>query len=461
MDHSTKPKKLRTACDVCHQAKMKCSGGRPCDGCRDSGYDCSYSVSNRIGRPKGTKNKRTLERLNRQNADHDAGHSPNIPSSHPVSMSRQSTSCLESSLSTTPTFSDDISIDAMLGTNSDISYPLSNDLGQIQFPDPVDVWCDLDGLGSIASTNGTTSPMKVPNTHQQSPFLKGDISLSPAFDAAGHFPGAVSQPSSYGAAAYMSPPGSSRRSSDRDTSITISSNLSRFDSTESGSSTASNTCRCLEHNAELFCRLKELEQRHIVPRIDVVLVSAQQALVPWKNVIECRICRDDDNQEVLLLSAMSIRSVLRRLQSLLMESRGQDPFSGSSSPATPFSQRMSPADKNGEIKSTIGIYEITGEERTAVTDLLVSRTLDRIRYTLMRFKERLDNLRNKKMMMPTTMRQAVSSYTYDEEGDGNDSLGGYGRGIEDLEHLEQVWRNLESTVQRLVRAIRSGTATPI
>lgn len=47
-------RRLRSACDVCHQAKTRCSGGEPCTACRNSGYDCVYSVSQRLGRPKGT-----------------------------------------------------------------------------------------------------------------------------------------------------------------------------------------------------------------------------------------------------------------------------------------------------------------------------------------------------------------------------------------------------------------------
>ena len=43
----------RIACDRCHRARVKCSRGTPCNQCRDSGYECSYSVSNRISRPKG------------------------------------------------------------------------------------------------------------------------------------------------------------------------------------------------------------------------------------------------------------------------------------------------------------------------------------------------------------------------------------------------------------------------
>jgi len=66
-----KLKRLRTACDICHQAKLRCSKGNPCSGCGDSGYKCSYSISNRIGRPKGTRNKRTLERMSRNLSDNE------------------------------------------------------------------------------------------------------------------------------------------------------------------------------------------------------------------------------------------------------------------------------------------------------------------------------------------------------------------------------------------------------
>jgi hypothetical protein len=51
--------RLRSACDSCHQLKVKCSGSQPCDGCVNSRSLCIYSVSGRLGRPKGTKNKRS------------------------------------------------------------------------------------------------------------------------------------------------------------------------------------------------------------------------------------------------------------------------------------------------------------------------------------------------------------------------------------------------------------------
>ncbi|KAI0423786.1 hypothetical protein F5Y09DRAFT_336304 [Xylaria sp. FL1042] len=46
--------RLRSACDACHQLKIKCSGTVPCNTCTDAGQACLYSMSNRRGRPPAT-----------------------------------------------------------------------------------------------------------------------------------------------------------------------------------------------------------------------------------------------------------------------------------------------------------------------------------------------------------------------------------------------------------------------
>lgn len=56
---TTAARKLRAACDVCHNTKMKCSSGLPCSGCASAGCGCYYSYSNRLGRPRGVRNKTT------------------------------------------------------------------------------------------------------------------------------------------------------------------------------------------------------------------------------------------------------------------------------------------------------------------------------------------------------------------------------------------------------------------
>lgn len=60
----SQPKKHKSACDQCNASKVKCpGGGLPCQRCADSSQPCHYSLARRIGKPPGSKNRKTLERL--------------------------------------------------------------------------------------------------------------------------------------------------------------------------------------------------------------------------------------------------------------------------------------------------------------------------------------------------------------------------------------------------------------
>ncbi|KAL9045234.1 MAG: hypothetical protein Q9214_001695 [Letrouitia sp. 1 TL-2023] len=72
MAHDKGTHKLRSACDNCHHTKVKCPKGQPCERCLRDGFKCVYSKSNRIGRPKDARNRKTLDRLQRFNAMHPA-----------------------------------------------------------------------------------------------------------------------------------------------------------------------------------------------------------------------------------------------------------------------------------------------------------------------------------------------------------------------------------------------------
>lgn len=54
--------RLRSACDHCHAAKVKCSGGPRCTRCRDQNLPCVFNFASRAGKPKGSKNKKTIEK---------------------------------------------------------------------------------------------------------------------------------------------------------------------------------------------------------------------------------------------------------------------------------------------------------------------------------------------------------------------------------------------------------------
>ena len=60
----SQPQKHKTACDQCNASKVKCpGGGLPCKRCADTSQPCHYSLARRIGKPPGSKNRKTLEKL--------------------------------------------------------------------------------------------------------------------------------------------------------------------------------------------------------------------------------------------------------------------------------------------------------------------------------------------------------------------------------------------------------------
>ena len=156
-------KKLRTACDICHQAKMKCSGGTPCQGCRGSDHECIYSVSKRIGRPKGTKNKRTTDRTSRQQSEkekknHKSERESHVPSSTPsagqISRVQAHPLVFDKSAGQPPVMMGNISIDMLLENASNMPYSLPACEGRGLFADSTNRWY---GFGDLAET----SPLKV------------------------------------------------------------------------------------------------------------------------------------------------------------------------------------------------------------------------------------------------------------------------------------------------------------
>ncbi|KAK4864688.1 hypothetical protein LT330_009683 [Penicillium expansum] len=50
--------KMRTTCNACQQAKIRCSHTYPCDRCESHGYECVYSISQPLGRPAKKKTTR-------------------------------------------------------------------------------------------------------------------------------------------------------------------------------------------------------------------------------------------------------------------------------------------------------------------------------------------------------------------------------------------------------------------
>lgn len=225
-------------------------------------------------------------------------------------------------------------------------------------------------------------------------------------------------------------------------------------SMSSPSISSSNACNCVQNHAELLHSLKSLDQSNATPRLDIVLSAAQQALVPWKDVIECRVCRYDDNQEVLMLSAMSIRTVLGAISSLCT-----DFYSNFIPGREMLGKQRSLVQTPDGMRSAIGFFEITGNERMAVTDLLISRTLDKVKYTLVRFKERLETVKARKPAVGLTSPFERPYYGQTKTGHDVETLSMGETG--DLNRLLQVWQNLETTVRMLEGIMKKGNPISI
>lgn len=78
--------RLRSACDQCHESKVKCSGGSPCVVCEKASTECKYSLAKSFGRPRGVKNKKTRQRL----AEAEEARRRELASSHSQSSASHS-----------------------------------------------------------------------------------------------------------------------------------------------------------------------------------------------------------------------------------------------------------------------------------------------------------------------------------------------------------------------------------
>ena len=146
-------KKLRSSCNECHSSKSKCTGGNPCRTCARLQIPCIYSVSNRMGRPRGTKNKKTLARLeNAKEQTHSRSRSETQSQSQSQQSSRRSSPSAfdDQTEQTPPAF-------ANIDMNSD-NWPIMSSLSE----DPLDLLGKVPDAGPVGfdsfSPNGPAGP---------------------------------------------------------------------------------------------------------------------------------------------------------------------------------------------------------------------------------------------------------------------------------------------------------------
>jgi len=374
---------------------MRCSGGSPCTACSTSGNNCLYSTSNRKGRPKGTKNKKTNDKLD-ENRVASVGNSTPHDSSEIVPGDKEAENEELSNVSTN--MEPEIASTDILA-NGNFSH----------FPSMFD---DFD-----ASTWGST-------TYD---FLGNNFFVGPQEDLN---TGRIS---------------ASMNSSSRELQLVHLERAARsFPSSTASSTTVTNsaantnTCSCLNDHAELLCRLKELDQKNSLPTLDVILVGVQHCLNPWKALIKCRVCRRNEDQEVMLLSALTLRLVLRRLLDFCASQRSEDKNT------TMINTDQMVDAPGSETRCTVGMYELQGDEKALMMDTLLWYTLRRVKCAIITLQERLCYLRANASKGPGELADGLRARGMDYDSD--------------VGHIQQMVCGFEEKL-RILEEIFQGTGS--
>ena len=209
-------------------------------------------------------------------------------------------------------------------------------------------------------------------------------------------------------------------------------------------------CTCLQQNAELLCSFKNVnsEEGKSAQSLDTVLLNTQEALKLWQVLIQCRRCADDNDQEVLLLALMTTRIVVLRLYQLLPSWSLQASGRNGCSDDRQLSQQQQRQEEtenwcpNCSTRVTVGSFEIMGNERMLVFQVVLLTTVRKIKSVMTRFKEILD--RKKKTL------ELVSDCLPRSTKQGDIKLS---HATSNLWHVQQMLQSLGSLLQTIERAL--------
>lgn len=405
--------RVLSACDACRQSKVRCTGGTPCLTCQWYQRRCNYSPGSRLGRPKGSKNKRTLmqhilnlnkeqssdsqEETNRNGTDVmqwiDAGQ----PQQQQQRQQRQEQPAQPEPGLVSFDFDMNHAFDGTIAfgeVESPVGHGSRNlmlDLGQDVSADDNSALSQQTGMAQVLASNASSShsflaidpfaflsPMLDHTSHalesgQQLPVSDSEPAqfrtsqLDGSVDPYGVvFPSSNPTLSGYSHASPVSP-------------LTPPSATSCLPSNE-----ARPVCMCMQRLVRLLYQLEELRSPHghshghatrahraTGPSADSVLRGVQAAKMPWQVFMQCTVQGDDHgHKEALLLFAMSIRILLLAVQRL--------------------SRTISPtqAELSSDIAVSVGDFKLMGEAKEEVIDVLMGRALWAITIALQHLWER-------------------------------------------------------------------------
>ncbi|QGA17794.1 hypothetical protein EYB26_005470 [Talaromyces marneffei] len=459
-------RKLRSACDICHQAKTRCSGGNPCTGCRNSGAECVYSVSNRLGRPKGT----TKYKAQRQRAVNTSSALPNTTrSSSATSDTYKDPSSLNDRMILDPP--SDMARDALFVPSPKTFWELISHETM-----PVSEFIlneDRDNIQNL-QIETTSISNSIMSGEQGSGYTTCPFAdLLDTANKGGHlsYPAALDfdissfiTPTPNDEVAInprVNPDPADRLSQSLDQSTLRQDKSSGRPQHRNQITRESNGCECMTHHATLLVQLSNLKNGKGPLSLDNVLISVQQALTPWNHLNQCAVCESDEDQGVLIFSAMTIRTVLALLQRFCAESIY--PHRSDERSAIPSSKQLP---TGGQI--TIGKYKASPEEQNLVTSFLITRALSNIRSVLVSLKIKLD--RSTRRIKADHLKRRNGGTATDTAGDEDDSLAKYNNqegestgvastlsnvvpGGEEGGCIQILLRSLDATVEEIGKAV--------
>ncbi|KAF4537696.1 C6 transcription factor [Lasiodiplodia theobromae] len=330
--------KLRSACDFCHAAKVKCSGEPVCARCQSQELPCSYSYAMRAGKPRGSRNKKTLEKQARLRQQYAAA-------------SR-----------TTPRNDDwqNTPLDPALWVD-DASAGMDIDYFSADFTGGADKPSSPGPHAGFGTTAGTINPTGPDGFADVDPFLLADDVLTP--------PPEPIHAQMLRADREISEPGSSISSS----------SFSQNSSAQS--------CDCFDVQTANLSALHSLHrtlqsQSSACRRIDICVQRINAALTSCRDFLRCGRCPKDSFAVLLTISAFQL--VLRLFEHLVAQRQQQSNSDSAMDTAT--GATVSSGNSTGVPPCLIGEYQVSEEEYTAIRTVLVRRALQKGEETLASLK---------------------------------------------------------------------------
>lgn len=169
--------------------------------------------------------------------------------------------------------------------------------------------------------------------------------------------------------------------------------------------------------------------------MDKALPLAKQAMRVWQNLLNCPYCPYNDDQEVMLLTFMSIRAVTRYLQRLSprYKTGAQTNSQGAGSNA--------PQSGQDDSCLKIGSFQLEGDDRLLVLRVLYQNTLQKVKNVLHSLQAIQEE--KKKRLLEKTQNEMVEVDEYQASSS--------------FFHIQQISYGLVTSLQSLTSSLNGQT----